>query len=98
MLICGVNYEDIGIMSLYRAQLRLLKRKLKEHEINGLEILTTDQFQGRDKKCIITSMVRCKEELHGGALLKELRRVNVPMTRAKSKLIIVGSKKDNCKY
>ena len=93
MLICGVNYEDIGIMSLYRAQLRLLKRKLKEHEINGLEILTADQFQGRDKKCIIISMVRCNEELHGGVLLKELRRVNVAMTRAKSKLIIVGSKR-----
>lgn len=93
MLECGVACEDIGVMSLYRAQLRLLKRKLSVHESNGLEILTADQFQGRDKKCIIISMVRCNAELHGGALLKELRRVNVAMTRAKSKLIIVGSKK-----
>lgn len=93
MLKCEVTYEDIGIMSLYRAQLRLLKRELQEHEINGLEILTADQFQGRDKRCVIISMVRCNEELHGGALLKELRRVNVAMTRAKCKLIIIGSKR-----
>lgn len=93
MLECGVICEDIGVMSLYRAQLRLLKRKLSAYETDGLEILTADQFQGRDKKCIIISMVRCNSELHGGALLKELRRVNVAMTRAKSKLIIVGSKK-----
>lgn len=93
MLECGVACEDIGVMSLYRAQLRLLKRKLSFHESNGLEILTADQFQGRDKKCIIISMVRCNADLRGGSLLKELRRVNVAMTRAKSKLIIVGSKK-----
>ncbi|KAK5960308.1 bifunctional ATP-dependent DNA helicase/ssDNA endodeoxyribonuclease DNA2 PWA37_002379 [Arxiozyma heterogenica] len=93
MLRCEVKYEDIGIMPLYRAQLRLLKRELQEHEINGLEILTADQFQGRDKRCVIISMVRCNKELHGGALLKELRRVNVAMTRAKCKLIIIGSKR-----
>lgn len=93
MLRCEVKYEDIGIMSLYRAQLRLLKRELQEHGINGLEILTADQFQGRDKRCVIISMVRCNKELHGGALLKELRRVNVAMTRAKCKLIIIGSKR-----
>ncbi|CCK70333.1 bifunctional ATP-dependent DNA helicase/ssDNA endodeoxyribonuclease DNA2 KNAG_0E00650 [Huiozyma naganishii CBS 8797] len=88
----GVSCEDVGVMSLYRAQLRLLKEKLADYENNGLEILTADQFQGRDKECVIISMVRCNDELNGGSLLRELRRVNVAMTRAKSKLIIVGSK------
>lgn len=92
MLLSGVPCEDIGVMTLYRAQLRLLKKIFNKNVYDGLEILTADQFQGRDKKCIIISMVRRNSQLNGGALLKELRRVNVAMTRAKSKLIIIGSK------
>ncbi|QHS73800.1 bifunctional ATP-dependent DNA helicase/ssDNA endodeoxyribonuclease DNA2 [Saccharomyces paradoxus] len=92
MILSGVPCEDIGVMTLYRAQLRLLKKKFSKDVYEGLEILTADQFQGRDKKCIIISMVRRNSQLNGGALLRELRRVNVAMTRAKSKLIIIGSK------
>lgn len=92
MIECGVNPADIGVLTLYRAQLRLLKRTLKGPKWAKLEILTADQFQGRDKDCIIVSMVRSNANNNAGSLLKELRRVNVAMTRAKSKLIIVGSK------
>ncbi|CAI1768670.1 hypothetical protein SEUBUCD646_0O03300 [Saccharomyces eubayanus] len=92
MMLSGVPCEDIGVMTLYRAQLRLLKKKFNKDAYKGLEILTADQFQGRDKKCIIISMVRRNSQLNGGSLLRELRRVNVAMTRAKSKLIIIGSK------
>lgn len=87
---CGVDENRIGVMSLYRAQLRLLNRKLF-HKPN-VEILTADQFQGRDKDCIIISLVRSNKENRVGDLLKEWRRVNVAITRSKSKLIIIGSK------
>ncbi|EDO19220.1 hypothetical protein Kpol_1050p80 [Vanderwaltozyma polyspora DSM 70294] len=88
----GISTKNIGVMSLYRGQIRLLKRKFEKERYSKLEILTADQFQGRDKDCIIISLVRRNNELNGGSLLKELRRVNVAMSRAKSKLIIIGSK------
>lgn len=90
---CGVDPSDIGVMTLYRAQLNLFKKTIPETRYAGLETLTADQFQGRDKECIIISMVRKNDQNNSGSLLKELRRVNVAMTRAKSKLVIIGSKK-----
>ncbi|GMF06708.1 unnamed protein product [[Candida] boidinii] len=91
LILCGVNQNSIGIMAFYRAQLRLFYRSLSNYK--DLEILTADQFQGRDKDCVIISLVRSNDRDAAGDLLKEWRRVNVAMTRAKSKLIIVGSKK-----
>lgn len=90
---CEVNPADIGVLTLYRAQLNLLKKTFNGPRWNNLEILTADQFQGRDKNCIIISMVRSNAKKNAGSLLKELRRVNVAMTRAKSKIIIIGSRK-----
>ena len=52
---------------------------------------TVDRFQGRDKDCIIVSLVRSNEEGKVGGLLKDWRRINVAFTRAKKKLILVGS-------
>lgn len=92
MIESGVALKSIGVMTLYRAQLRALKKEFENQRYDGLEILTADQFQGRDKECIIISMVRSNAQFNGGSLLKELRRVNVAMTRAKSKLIIIGSR------
>lgn len=87
---CGVDETNIGIMSQYRAQLRLLHRYLLQ--FSNVEILTPDQFQGRDKECIIISLVRSNDQKIVGDLLREFRRINVALTRAKSKLIILGSK------
>jgi len=53
---------------------------------------TTDKFQGRDKECIIISLVRSNSDGNIGDLLKDWRRINVAFTRARSKLIILGSK------
>jgi DNA replication ATP-dependent helicase Dna2 len=89
LLATGVEEKNIGVMSFNRGQLRLLRRVLDD---NDIEILTADQFQGRDKECIIISLVRSNEENKAGDLVKEWRRVNVAITRAKSKLIILGSK------
>lgn len=90
LTLCGVQESSIGVMSLYRAQLRLLTRRLVQKP--KVEILTADQFQGRDKECIIISLVRSNKESRVGDLLKEWRRVNVAITRSKCKLILVGSK------
>ncbi|KAH3669280.1 hypothetical protein OGAPHI_001401 [Ogataea philodendri] len=87
----GVDASSIGVMSFYRAQLRHFYRGLSNHP--DIEVLTADQFQGRDKNCIIISLVRSNEKNVAGDLLREWRRVNVAMTRAKSKLIILGSEK-----
>ena len=52
---CGVNPKDVGVISPYRDQLRAIRRVL---EIPGVEISTVDKYQGRDKECIIVSLVR----------------------------------------
>ncbi|KAK6458344.1 DNA replication factor Dna2-domain-containing protein [Scheffersomyces xylosifermentans] len=90
LLLCGVEQRRIGVMTFNRGQLKLLKKKLGNS--SEVEILTADQFQGRDKDCIIISLVRSNEQKKSGDLVREWRRINVAVTRAKSKLIILGSR------
>jgi predicted DNA helicase len=78
--------EDIGIISPYDQQVSQLKRKLKDYQI---EIKTVDGFQGREKEVIIISLVRANSYGKLG-FLKDYRRLNVAITRAKRKLIIIG--------
>jgi DNA replication ATP-dependent helicase Dna2 len=59
----------------------------------GVELHTADKFQGRDKEVVLVSCVRSNETGIVGDLLKDRRRVNVALTRARSKLIILGSEK-----
>ena len=56
LLACGAEEHQIGVISLYRQQVKLLQYLLHDHK--GLDILTADRSQGRDKDCIIISMVR----------------------------------------
>ncbi|KAH9453383.1 hypothetical protein Pst134EA_024259 [Puccinia striiformis f. sp. tritici] len=86
----GVSASDIGIIAPYRQQIKLLTSLSQAHP--DLEILTADKSQGRDKDCIIMSMVRNNAEEEVGELLKDWRRINVCLTRAKRKLVIFGSK------
>jgi DNA replication ATP-dependent helicase Dna2 len=53
---------------------------------------TADKFQGRDKEIVIISLVRSNEDHNVGELLRDWRRINVAFTRARTKLIILGSK------
>lgn len=89
LIICGIKENSIGIISLYRHHLRLLNRILKNKK--KLKIMTVDQFQGRDKDCIIISLVRSNNQKNSGDLIKDWKRFNVSITRAKSKLIVIGS-------
>jgi DNA replication ATP-dependent helicase Dna2 len=58
---------------------------------DGLELSTIDRYQGRDKEAIILSFVRSNPRGKAGRLLQDIRRLNVALTRAKCKLIMIGS-------
>ncbi|GAO46682.1 hypothetical protein G7K_0906-t1 [Saitoella complicata NRRL Y-17804] len=87
----GVPETKIGVISVYRSQLKIISNHLRDRP--EVEIHTADKFQGRDKECVIISLVRANEEQNVGDLLKDKRRINVAFTRAKSKLIVFGSRK-----
>ena len=87
----GIPAREIGVVTLYRSQLALLRQNLR-HRLPELEMHTTDRFQGRDKEVIIMSCVRSNSEGNVGDLLRDGRRVNVAFTRARTKMLIVGSK------
>ncbi|KAF8831992.1 hypothetical protein HHX47_DHR1000949 [Lentinula edodes] len=91
MMKSGVPPAQIGIISLYRQQIKLLGQHFRGRQ--GLEFFTADKSQGRDKECIIISMVRSNDTSQVGELMKDWRRMNVSFTRARSKLIIMGSRK-----
>ena len=90
----GLQPSSLGIISPYRHQLKLITQifhrdtSTKQSEI---EINTVDKYRGRDKACIIVSLVRSNEHSNVGDLLRDWRRVNVAVTRAKQKLILIGS-------
>jgi DNA replication ATP-dependent helicase Dna2 len=90
LLTVGVPASSIGVMTHYRSQLALLKHGLRNH--SDVEMHTADRFQGRDKEVVILSLVRSNEAKSIGELLKDWRRINVAFTRAKTKLLVIGSK------
>lgn len=90
LLSVGVPANTIGVMTHYRSQLALLKHGLRNH--TDVEMHTADRFQGRDKEVVILSLVRSNEAKSIGELLKDWRRINVAFTRAKTKLLVIGSK------
>lgn len=89
---CEIDQQDIGILSPWKSQLKSIHYSLKEIDLSSIEIQTVDRFQGRDKDCIIFSLVRSNSLKNVGSLLKNWKRVNVAFTRAKKKLLIVGSR------
>ena len=87
---------DVGIISPYRAQVQYLKRLIKKYEFfkpyrRLISVNTVDGFQGQERDVILISLVRSNDEGQIG-FLKDLRRMNVAMTRARMKLIILGNK------
>ncbi|KAL1745905.1 DNA replication factor Dna2-domain-containing protein [Schizophyllum fasciatum] len=91
LLRAGVRESQIGVLSLYRQQIKLLSHRLQAHP--GIEVLTADRSQGRDKDCVIISMVRSNEAEQVGDLVRDWRRMNVSFTRARAKLVIFGSRR-----
>lgn len=81
----GIGEDDIGIISPYADQVKIIQ------EQTPVEVKTVDGFQGREKEIIIISTVRSNENGNIG-FLRDLRRLNVAITRAKRKLVIIGNK------
>ena len=86
---------DFGIISPYRAQVRLIRRLLKWQKYfrtlrRQISVNSVDGFQGQERDVIIISMVRDNDKGTIG-FLSDLRRMNVAITRARMKLIILGN-------
>lgn len=85
---------DVGIISPYRAQVQYLRRLIKKRPFfkpfrHLISVNTVDGFQGQERDVILISLVRANEDGQIG-FLRDLRRMNVAMTRARMKLIILG--------
>jgi superfamily I DNA and/or RNA helicase len=87
LLAAGVPAASIGVITAYRAQVRLLREKLAD--VPELEVDSVDGFQGREKEAIVISFVRSNPEGEIG-FLGETRRTNVAFTRARRCLIAIG--------
>lgn len=93
---------DVGIISPYRAQVQYLKKLIKKYEFfkpyrRLISVNTVDGFQGQERDVILISLVRSNDEGQIG-FLKDLRRMNVAMTRARMKLFILGNKDTMTKH
>ncbi len=85
---------DVGLISPYKAQVQYLRQLIKKDTFfksyrSAITINTVDGFQGQERDVILISLVRANEEGQIG-FLNDLRRMNVAMTRARMKLIILG--------
>lgn len=85
-----VTNEGIGVITPYRAQLKLIADKIKEFE--NVSVRTVDGFQGQERDVIVFSAVRCNEHGFVGFLDDE-KRMNVLLTRARRGMIVIGNKK-----
>jgi predicted DNA helicase len=94
LLDAGVDPGEIAIISPYSAQVKLLNGMILGDQgdpgaLAALEIDSVDAFQGREKEVVIVSLVRSNREGQLG-FLTDTRRMNVAMTRARRKLIMIG--------
>ena len=93
---------DVGIISPYRAQVQLLRRLIRKREFfkpfrSLISVNTVDGFQGQERDIIVISLVRNNDEGQIG-FLRDLRRMNVAITRARMKLIILGDRSTLCRH
>ena len=93
---------DVGLISPYRGQVRLLRQLIKKNAFfkpfrSLITINTVDGFQGQERDVIVISMVRSNEDGQVG-FLRDLRRMNVAITRARMKLILIGDDPTLCRH
>ncbi len=99
-----ILYEriDTGIISPYKGQVRLLRQMLRADPFwkpfrSLLTIDTVDGFQGQERDIIVVSLVRSNDQGQVG-FLRDLRRTNVAITRARMKLILIGHRQTLCRH
>lgn len=96
------EHIDVGVISPYRAQVQYLRRLIRKRESfkpyrHSISVNTVDGFQGQERDIILISLVRSNEQGQIG-FLNDLRRMNVAITRARMKLIILGDKATLCRH
>lgn len=94
----GVRPEEVAVISPFRSQVSLLSKHMgiassrgALKRLNQVEVSTIDKYQGKDKDVVLVSFVRSNDENHVGELLTDWRRINVALTRARQKLVLIGS-------
>nr|XP_023021067.1 RNA helicase Mov10l1-like [Leptinotarsa decemlineata] len=92
----NVLQEQIGVVTPYIRQVYKVREILRNNNFEGVEVGTTETFQGREKRIIIISTVRAQQDLllhdkqYNLGFVRNEKRFNVALTRAMSKLIIIG--------
>ena len=93
---------SIGVIAPYRAQINYLKDAIEDHEVlndllmrRRLSVGTVDSFQGQERDIIAISLTRSNSQGDIG-FLADIRRMNVAMTRARRKLLLVGDSSTLC--
>ncbi len=93
---------DVGIISPYRAQVQYLRQLIRKRAFfkpfrSLISVNTVDGFQGQERDIIVISLVRSNDDGQIG-FLRDLRRMNVAITRARMKLIILGDRETLCRH
>ncbi|XP_045460223.1 putative helicase mov-10-B.1 [Harmonia axyridis] len=92
----AITKNDIGIITPYNNQVSKIKQLLGKNSLSDVEVGNIETFQGREKRVILMSTVRGQFDLlkydnrYGLGFLKQPQRFNVALTRARSKLVIIG--------
>jgi superfamily I DNA and/or RNA helicase len=86
LLEAGLSGGEVAVITPYAAQARWLRERIK---LPGLEVDSVDGFQGREKEAIVISLVRSNASGEIG-FLTDVRRMNVALTRARRKLVVIG--------
>jgi superfamily I DNA and/or RNA helicase len=85
-----VEARHVAILTPYSKQVSFIKSLINEANISIPDVSTVDGIQGREKECIIMSLVRSNSRREIG-FLKDWRRMNVAVTRARRMLILIGN-------
>lgn len=88
LMALGLRPQDVAVIATYAAQASALKEQLGALLDAGLEVGTVDGFQGREKEVVLVDLVRSNAEGKLG-FLRDTRRINVALTRAKRQIVVV---------
>ena len=97
LIVAGVDASHIAAICPYSAQVWRLRKRLSEPLTQGMEIGTVDGFQGREKEVVIVDLVRSNANGELG-FLRDVRRTNVAITRAKRQLIVIAHGQTICSH
>jgi hypothetical protein len=90
-ILAGSLPADMCVISPYNAQVKLIRGRLNTGSLTDVDVDTVDRFQGQDRNIVIFSFVRSNTNNDVGALLADIKRLNVAITRPKQKFVLIGS-------